>query len=281
LSNPALGLVCLAAVTMLATLGYFTHVPLARPTIGTLELGDVAILFALIVLAPCLYIVLPPAAVSAAVCLGLVSSLLLILEPMIGRARWPVVLALLAIDGTFVATGSPTAACAANDALAVLALAAIANIWAQSGMRARDAALLAAALTVYDPVATAWLGVTGRLFSHIGSAPFAPLLAWPATHGHAYVLGAGDVLVAALLPAVITKAYGRRQGGFAAAAALISVAAVVAISAAHEFSGVVPVMVVLGPVAVGCWLVCHRRQPRERTTYEYRLALNSPERAPH
>jgi hypothetical protein len=265
-------------VTVLATLGYFLHVPLARPTIGTLGLGDVATLFAMIILAPCLYIVLPPVAVSAAVCVGLLSSLLLILEPLIGRARWPVVLSLLALDGALVAIGSSTAACAANDALAVLAVAAIANIWAQSGMRARDAALLAGALTIYDPVSTSWLGVTGHLFSHIGSVPFAPLLVWPAKHGHAYVLGAGDVLVAALLPAVITKAYGWRQGLLTAAAALMSVAAVVAISATHEFSGVVPVMVVLGPVAVGCWLVCHRRQPRERTTYEYRLAINSPTR---
>jgi hypothetical protein len=271
--DPALGLAGLAAATLLATLGYFTHVPLARPTIGALDLSDVAVLFVMITLAPCLYVVLPPTAVAAVVCVGLVSSLLLILEPLVGRANWPVVLALVAIDGALVSIGPTPAACAANDALAVLALMAIANIWAQSGMRARDAALLAAALTIYDAVATSWLGLTGRLFSHVWNVPFAPVLAWPTTHGHAYLLGAGDVLVAALLPVVITKAYGRRPGVLAGVATFTSIVAAIAISAHHELSGVLPVMLVLGPVAVGCWFACHRRQPRERTTYEYRLAL--------
>jgi hypothetical protein len=262
----------LAAGTVAITLAYFTRVPLARPPLGTFDLTDVVILLALIVGAPYLYIALPPVAVSSIIGVGLLSTLSIALKPVISRARGIIVFTLLAADALLVSVGSASLAYAANDALAVLTIAAIANIWAQSGFRARDAALLAAVLAIYDPVATNWLGLTNHLFTHISSTPFAPVLAWPEPNGRTFVIGAGDVVVAALLPAVVTKAFGTGAGGVIGLVTVGTIVLAVAASDSHLFSTIIPVMVGLGPVAVGGWLVCRRYRPRERTTYEYRAS---------
>jgi hypothetical protein len=264
-------IVCgLAAVTVAITLAYFTHVPLARPPLGAFDLTDVVILLAVIVSAPYLYIAVPPVAVSSIIGVGLLSTLSITLKPVISRARGLTVFTLLATDALLVSIGPASLAYAANDALAVLTIASIANIWAQSGFRARDAALLAAALAVYDPVATNWLGLTSHLFTHLSRTPFAPVLAWPEANGQTFVIGAGDVLVAALLPAVMTKAFGTRVGDVIGLVTVGTLVLAAAASDSHLSSTVIPVMVGLGPVAVGGWLVCRHLQPHERTTYEYR-----------
>ena len=56
----------------------------------------------------------------------------------------------------------------------------IANLWAQSGMRARDAAILGGALTLYDLVATSYLPLMGELFERVAELPFAPIVGWTA-----------------------------------------------------------------------------------------------------
>jgi hypothetical protein len=270
MGEPALIVAGLGMLTVAITLAYFRSVRLPRPPLGRFDPSDVGILLALLASAPYLYVALPPLVVSVLVGAGLLSTLSIALKPLIGRARWFAVVALLATDALLVRVGSASLGYAANDALAVLAITAIANVWAQSGMRARDAALLAVGLAIYDPIATLWLGLTGHLFRQISGLPFAPLLAWPEGHGHACVIGAGDVLVAALLPAVVTKAFGTRPGLLIALATVGTIGVAVAVSAAHLFFGIIPVMVGLGPVAVTGWLVCRHFQPSERTTYEYR-----------
>ena len=235
-----------------------------------MDRADILILLALVTATPYLYLLLPATVFSVMIGVGLLSTLLLVLEPAVGLARWLIVSALLATDLLIVSIGTPSVARGANDVLAVLAIAAIANVWVQAGLRARDAALLAAALMIYDPVAAWGLGLTGHLFEHLGGAPFAPIISWPAPHRHAFVFGAGDVLVAALMPTVITKAYGLRAGLLTAAATITTLAATIALSASHAVSGVLPVMIGLGPVAIGSWLLCRQRWPHERTTHECR-----------
>lgn len=272
MGEPAFIVAGLAALTVATTLGYFTLVRLPRPPLGAFDLSDVGILLALIISAPYLYLALPPVAASSLIGVGLLSTLSIALRPVIKRARWVVVGTLLAGDALLVSIGSAWLACAANDAVAILAITAIANIWVQSGIRTRDAMLLAAGLAIYDPVATSSLGLTGHLFRHITRTPFAPLLAWPDTLGHAYVIGAGDVLIAALLPVVVTKAFGRRAGALIGLATIGTIMLAVAVSAAHLFSDTIPVMVGLGPVAIGGWLVCRHLWQREQTIYEYRTS---------
>jgi hypothetical protein len=272
LDESALMVASLGAVTVTITLVYFRFVRLPRPPLGKFEASDLGIVLTLIAGAPYLYIALPPLAVSSLIGVGLLSTLSIALKPLLGRARWIAVATLLTADALLVSIGSTPLADAANDALAVLAIAAIANVWAQSGMRACDAALLAAGLAVYDPVATSWLGLTGHLFTQIRSLPFAPLLAWPDGHGHAFVIGAGDVLIAALLPTVVTKAFGSRPGVLMGLATVGTIAIAVGVSATHVFFGIIPVMVGIGPVAVVGWLTCRHRCPSERTIYEYRTS---------
>jgi hypothetical protein len=274
MSESALVIAGLAVLTVAITLAYLTHVELPRPPLGVFDRSDVGILLAVIVSAPYLYVALPPVAASCLIGIGLLSTLSIALKPVVSRARWVVVSTLLAADAMLVSIGSRSLACAANDALAILAIVAIANIWVQSGIRARDAALLAACLAIYDPIATSWQGVTSHLLAHASGSAFAPMLAWPETHGHEFVLGAGDVLVAALLPAVSTRAFGTRPGRLIGLATVSTIVIAVAVSAAHVVTGAIPVMVGLGPVAVGGYLVCRRVWPRERTTYEYRASAS-------
>jgi hypothetical protein len=263
----------LAILTVAIALAYFTRVRLPRPPIGVLGLRDVAILLALIVAMPYLYLALPPAVVSGLIALGLLSTLTLCLQPLIGRARWLVVPALLVLDVLLVSRGSPSAAAAANDAVAMLTVAAVANMWAQGGVRARDAAILAGVLAVYDPIATTWLGQTGHLFRHMLNMPLAPLLVWPGPHGRIWAIGAGDVLVAALMPAVIAKAFGTIPAMVTALGTTAAILIAITLVAERVVAGLLPVMVILGPVAVGCWLLFRGIRPWERTTYECRVRL--------
>jgi hypothetical protein len=275
MSESALVVASLAVFTVAITLAYLTHVQLPRPPLGVFDRGDAGILLTLIVTAPYLYVALPPVAGSILIGVGLLSTLSIAFKPVVSRARWFVVPTLLAVDATLVSVGSRSLAYAANDAIAMLAIATIANIWVQSGIRARDAALLAACLAIYDPVATNWQGVTAHLFAHVSDTAFAPVLAWPETHGREFVLGAGDVLVAALLPAAATRAFGTRPGGLIGLATVSTIVVAVGLSAAHLVTGVIPVMIGLGPVAVGGYFACRRVWLRERTTYEYRALADA------
>ena len=62
--------------------------------------------------------------------------------------------------------------------LQVLLVVGAVNLWAQSGMKARDAAILGASLLIYDLLFTSILTVMTALFNRVGVLPFAPLVAW-------------------------------------------------------------------------------------------------------
>jgi len=128
LDESALIVAGLGAVTVAITLVYFRFVRLPRPPLGKFDRSDVGVLLALIATAPYLYIALPPVAVSCLVGVGLLSTLSIALKPLIGRSRWLVVATLLVTDALLVSLGSAALAYAANDALAMLAITAIANV---------------------------------------------------------------------------------------------------------------------------------------------------------
>src|SRR4051812_2777897 len=67
--------------------------------------------------------------------------------------------------------GSP-AFLAVNNGLMVVVVVGVANLWAQSGMKARDAAVLAGALTIYDAIFTTQLPLMTELFSRLADLPF-------------------------------------------------------------------------------------------------------------
>jgi hypothetical protein len=269
-----------AAAAVLLGHAFFRRSRVARPPVGVFDLGDVALLLCAVVVAPLLYLALPRGAAAALLGLGVLGALLVVLEPALGAGRgargrrgarlaWPLALALLAADAAAaLRPGAPAAALAVNNAVLVLAVVGVANLWAQSGLKARDAAVLAGALAIYDVVATAWLPLTDTLLGRLAGLPFAPLVAWPAGPAGGLGIGLGDLLLATVWPLVFRKAYGRRAGRTAAALAVATLAGLLALLALGLVRATIPAMVVLGPLIVAQYLVW-RHRGRERTTWEY------------
>jgi hypothetical protein len=273
-TDAALVVAAAATASVGISLCYFRRWELRRPALGVFNVFDVAVLVAVIAAAPYLYLALPRWGVSALLGVALLNTFLLAAEPLLRRPiRWTVVTLVLAADIAAASLGSPAIVFAANDVVAVLAVAAVANIWAQAGLAARDVTILACALTLYDVIATIVFPITGQILTRVAGVPFAPLVAWPLGGDAWFGVGLGDLLIASLVPLVFTKAYGTRRGGGVAVLnvlALITVAAVTATDAVHD---IIPFMVVLGPLTVLSYLAFHRESPHERTTYEYRKRL--------
>ena len=112
-----------------------------------MTLGDVAVMIGATVVIPYLYLALPLWLVAGFFALGVLCVLYTMGEPVL-RARWAiwlVTLLLLAADvGTnvrFGATGFPFLL--VNNLVLTLVVIGAANLWAQSGTKARDVVLLA------------------------------------------------------------------------------------------------------------------------------------------
>jgi hypothetical protein len=123
------------------------------------------------------------------------------------RARWAIwsaVLVLLAADvGAAHLYGAQSAVFSAvNDGVLIVAVVGLSNLWAQSGMKARDLAVLAGVLAVYDLVATSVLPLTTGLVGRLAGMPFAPMVVWGTGH-EGLGIGLGDLLLATVFPLVM------------------------------------------------------------------------------
>ena len=277
-----------AALTGLGAWGYFRRYQVTRPPFGLLNLYDVGLMLAIVALLPYLYLHLPATIVSTVLGVTVLATLNLALEPVLpGRATaWAACLALMAIDVALALTvGSGSAwFFGVNNAVMVLIVVGAANLWAQSGMRALDVAVLAAALAVYDLVATAWLPVMTEVLerlSRLPHLPFYPLVAWGGIEegpDQGLRLGLGDLLLVAVFPMVMRRAFGRRAGIVALATGLAVVVATLTLLATGWGPRTVPVMVPLGPLMIAQYAINRRAKRRERTTRQY-LAAEAPARS--
>lgn len=265
----------LVALVVLTGLVYFRRFAMTLPPAGTINLRDIAAALAAIGLVPYLYLALPPPAVALIFGGAVLGILYFTLEPVL-RARsavWAVVLSLVAGDivlALTLGTGS-VAFLVLNNAVLVLVVTGMTNLWAQSGMKARDVAVFAGALAVYDWIATVRLTVMEDLVGRLLSLPFVPLLAWPAgppARGPAGA-GLGDLLVASLFTLVMRKSFGRAAGWLAAGVSLTAIAAILSLFAAGVLTEAVPAMVVLGPLMIAQYLGWRRGRGQERTTGQY------------
>lgn len=265
--------------TVLLSWLYFRRYRVARPPLGTINLWDVGVIMGGVILLPVLYIVLPAWVAASLLGLAFLGVLSVASEPVVRvrAVRWTL-LALL-LGGDIMAARVWGAASpgfdALNDSLLALAAVSVANLWAQSGMTARAVALLGGLLAIYDMVATAWLPLTATLIARLAGLPFAPLIGWGAGRARLGV-GVGDLLLMAVFPLVMHKAFGRRAGLLALASVVGVAGGVLAVLAWWGLPATVPTMVVLGPLMLlhYAWWVRHRGG--ERTTWQYLRAEPLP-----
>ena len=257
--------------TALSALSYFRRYQPTRPPIGVFNLRDVAILLGAIIVVPYLYIALP--LVVVAILLGVLAAMMLtlVLEPIV-RRRWLVgasALTLVAADIAVTVLSGPDTEITwlVNNVVLVLLIVAITNLWAQSGFRARDLTVFAAALTLYDLVATTQLGIMAALITRLAGLPFAPLMRWgDAETGLA--IGLGDLLVVAAFPLVMRKAFGVTASLVALVLGVGAVAGALALVGAG-WVGIFPAMTLLVPLTVAQYAWWRRSHGPERRTWQY------------
>jgi len=262
-----------AAAVVLSWL-YFRRYAMTRPPIGVFNLADIAITIGMIILVPFLYLLLPLWVVTSLLALVGISLLYFTFEPVL-RFKWMVWLVTLLLASANLYSAlipgiNPIWFPIINNLVIVISVVGIANLWAQSGMRARDAAILGAALSIYDLVATSILPLMNDLFARLDGLPFAPSLSWPInTAGDWLGIGLGDLILAAVFPLVMRKAFGRTAGLTALSTGLITVGLLILSAASGWLVGAFPVMVILGPLMVIQYFFWHRQKAQERTTWQY------------
>lgn len=253
---------------------FFRRFAVTRPPIGVFNRGDTLIVIGAVILLPAVYLALPGWLTAALLGLGTLSVLYAVWEPVL-RARWAIwllSLALLVADaGAALVRGTTSAPyLLVNDVVLVVAVVGVANLWAQSGMRARDAALLTGALTLYDLIATGFSSMTLTLITRLAELPFSPLLAWDLDRPEAGLgLGIGDLLVATLVPLVMRKAFGRTAGRMAVASVLITIGGMLVLLDSRLIGDGIPALVALGPVLLAQYAYWARRRGSERSTWQY------------
>lgn len=269
----------LSGVTILAASWLFRYRQVARPPLGTINLGDVLFMVTGIVLVPYLYLGLPGPLVGGLLALSALSALSVLGEAVLPRvAAWVMAIGLTGADiGLVVWDGAPARAfLLVNGVVIVLLVTAITNLWAQGGLRARDLAILAGAIAVYDLIATGFLPLTTELIARLDGMPFLPMLAWPVGGDRWVGIGLGDLLLAALGPLVLRKAYGRVAGAVAMVVAVMAIALTLGLVLWGVGPVTFPTMVVLGPLLIVQYGYWRHRRGGERTMTEYLRAEHVP-----
>ena len=264
--------VALAVASALLCSAYFRRYQVTRPPIGVFNGRDIAVLLVAIVVIPYLYLVLPLAVVAALLVLTTLGILYFTGQPVVRSGRLLgviVAVALVADVATALVVGTASNAfLAVNNVVLVVVVVGVTNLWAQSGMKARDAAALAAGLAVYDFVATSQLTLMTDLIDRLSEVPLLPFIAWREGDG-ALGIGLGDLLLAGVFPLVMRKAFGPREGATALAVGVAVIVAVLGLVQLGVIDFAVPVMVVLGPLMVAQYALSIRRHGTERTTFQY------------
>ena len=262
------------AAAMLLSWLYFRRYAMHRVPIGVFNLTDIAIMIGMVILVPFLYLWLPIWVVAGLLALASLSILYFTWESVL-RSAWAVWLVTILFIGADLITAlrpdiEPTWFFTVNNIVIVLTVVGVTNLWAQSGMKVRDAAILGGALAIYDLIATSLLPLMNDLFARLGELPFVPELIWPLNSGGEWLsIGLGDLVLATVFPLVMRKAFGRAAGLAAMSLGLIAISLLILSLISGLLVGTFPVMVVLGPLMVLQYAYWHRRQPQERTTWEY------------
>lgn len=253
---------------------YFRRVLINRPPIGVVNLRDALILVGLLIVMPYLYLVLPLAVVTGLLVIVVLTALHMTLEPLVTYrpTLWATCLGTIAADIVLaysqgVSSGSFLLF---NNLVLCLVVLGASNLWAQSGMRAREVAILAAVLTCYDIIATWQVDVMSEVFLRLTQLPLVPVVAWGiADPNTALRLGLGDLLMLTVTPLVLRKAFGLRAAIIALVTTLVGLATLLVLLSQQIITGTIPVLSVLGPIILVQYWYWRRSTGTERTTREY------------
>src|SRR5688572_24623776 len=253
---------------------YFQRIQMPRPPIGIFTLSDVLIVFVLIVLIPLLYLWLPDWILMCLLVPGALSLVYAALEPF--RHRWMVWLVTLSLIGADMVSGFALGTQhplhqGINNVFVILSIISISNTWAQSGMKARDAAVLAGLLIVYDFIATSQHSLMGDLFARLQTLPLAPVIAWTQS-GQSAAIGLGDLLMLTVFPLTVYKGFGIRAGLLALSAGVVAIMGLAVLQPA----GIFPVMVVLSPLIIIQYLVWRNYSPERSMKAMYLARADAP-----
>jgi hypothetical protein len=257
-----------AVLAVVLSWAYVRRYQVKRPPVGVLNLVDVAVMMAGVVFVPYLYLYLPLWLVTLLLS-ATASIIYFVLEPVLQAraALWLLAGALVATDVLALLVSGPASAVffAVNNLVLLVTIIGVAALWAQSGMQARDAAILGAALAVYDFIFTVRMTFMSDLITRVADLPFAPVVAWPMAGGQWSGIGLGDLLMAAVFPLVMRKGFGRTAGRWTMAIVIAALTIVLALPIQTAF----PVMVVLGPLMVLQYAYWRHTRGPERTTCAY------------
>lgn len=277
ITTPILIVYALFLLAILLSLAYFRRYRMPQPPLGRLNLWDVALTMAVIVLIPYLHLLLPGWANTLFLSLITTSLLYFFLEPIIALRplRWLVVLGLVAVGvvAAYLLPAGSLGYTAINDALIILSVVAVSNIWVQSGVSARDLVILALAIAAYDFIFTGLLPVTADLFAQLDNLPFVPMIAW--RDGEVWAaIGLGDTLMASAFVLVLYKAWGRGAAAIGLAGMALAYPLLFALPLLSQLfvTTAYPAMVIIGPVQLLVYLFCRQRYGAERTMREYRAS---------
>lgn len=263
----------LAATAVMSSWLYFRTWTLTRPPLGTANLGDVTLTLACIVMLPFLYLWLPGWLIGTLLAITALSVLWFVVEPVfsVPLIRWCVAGGLVAADLLLIRLdgSSSTLFLLVNDAVMLTIAVGVSNLWAQGGLRARDMAIFAGAIAIYDLVATGFLPLTTTMIDRLSGMPFLPMAVWPTGAGQWVGIGLGDLLMAAVGPLVMRKAFGRTAGFAAMAIALGAIAGVLLVAQWDALPETFPTMIVLGPLMVLHYGLWSRRSGGECTYARY------------
>lgn len=257
-----------AFCAMVLSWGYFGHYQINRPPLGVFNLRDILFMMGFIILIPFLYLWLPLYLAAGLLVVGALSIFYFAFEPVLKRS-WVVWLLASGIIGCNLAMavfGGKNSAFyfLVNNLTLIMLIVGITNLWVQSGLKARDAALFAILLAVYDFISTSLLPLTGEVLNRLAGLPLAPRLGWQVGET-AYLMGLGDLLLASVFPLVMRKAFGREAGTIAILVNLVATSVVMLL----PIGGIFPVMVVLGPLMLGQYLLWRKLKGHERKMWQY------------
>lgn len=260
------------AAVLLASV-YFRRYAITRPPLGVFGLGDIAAMLVAIVVVPFLYIALPLWLVLLLIGSASFSLLYVLWEPVLGAGWRPGLLAALLVGADiglarwYGALSIPFVTL--NNVVLIMMAVGVTNLWAQSGMRARDLVVLGLGLAIYDYLATWQFSLMGDMLQRLAGLPLVPMFVWHAGTTQWLGLGLGDVLLVTVFPLVMRKAYGWTASIMALLVGLGALLLIMLSLLAVGVESTFPAMVALGPLMALQYAYWRYRRGPERTTRQY------------